>query len=87
MDGLSDLWSLFTDMTEVVLQFSGRVEGFLAFITLITSGIREITERTGAYDESISQPQIAILTITLCHFLLGCPILLVDVEKDLLGDL
>lgn len=87
MDCLSDLWGLLADVTEIIFQFSGRVEGLLALVALVSSGIRELTEGTGAYDESISQPEIAILAVTLCHLLLGGSILFVDIEEDLLGDL
>lgn len=87
MDGLSHLWGLLADMTEIILELSGRVEGLLALIALVASGIGELTERTSPYDEPISKPQIAVLAVALGHFFLGSPFLFVDVEEDLLGDL
>lgn len=86
MDRLSHLGGLFTDVTEVVLELSGRVEGLLALVALVSSGIGEVAEGTGAYDEPISQPEIAILAVALRHLLLRGLLLLVDIEEYLLGD-
>lgn len=73
-------------MAEIVLQLSGRVEGLLALITLVSPGIGKLAERTCSYDEPISKPKIAILAVTLGHFLLGGSFLFVDIEEYLLGD-
>lgn len=86
MGSLTYFRGLLADMTEIILEFSGRVECLLALIALVTSGIRKAAEGTSADNESISQPEIAILAITLRHLLLGGFLLVVDVEEDLLGN-
>lgn len=56
MNRLSHFRCLFADMTEIVLQFSGGIEGLLAFVTLVSASIRELTKRTCSDNETISQP-------------------------------
>ncbi len=85
MGCLPYLWSLFADEAKVGLELSWRVKGLLAFVALISSGVRILAKRTSANNEAISKPEIAVWTVALGHFLLERPILLVDVQENLLS--
>lgn len=75
------------DEAEVIYQLSWGIESLLTLIALIASCIRELAEGTGPDNEPISQPKIAVRAVTLHHLLLCGLLLIVDVQKYLLGDL
>jgi hypothetical protein len=86
VDGLAHLRGLLADVAEVVLELGGGVEGLLALIALVAAGIGEVAEGTGADDEAVGEPEIAIAAVALGHLLLGGLLLVVDAQEDLLGD-
>lgn len=59
----------------------------MALVALITTRILELTKGTGSDDKPISEPEIAMRTVTLHHLLLSGHLLIVDVQEDLLRDL
>ena len=48
-----DFWSFLAEEAEVVDHFGGRVEGFLAFVALITTSIGELAEGASSNNEPI----------------------------------
>lgn len=74
-------------MAEISLKLSGRVEGLLALVALVSTSIVKATVGTGPHNEPVSKPKIAVGTVALRHLLLGSLALVVNIKEDLLSNL
>ena len=70
MSSFLDNWFFSAHIALVLYQLGRRVEQFLTFVALVSSGFRVLTKGTVAYHESICKEHAAVLTETLGHGLL-----------------
>lgn len=70
----------------VVLHLCRTVEQLLALIALVPPSVLVRAMGTDSPNKPVCQEQVAFFAIALGHLLLFDPLLLVDVQKDLLAD-
>lgn len=80
-------WSAFTNVTVIIFHFSGIVEEFLTFITLISSCVLITAKWTRTTNKPISQKEIAFFAVALGHLFFFNSVFLLDVQKDILTNL
>lgn len=88
MFGFPDNRLLLADGAEVVSEFGGVVEQFLACIALVASGIlgEALGIGTSSNDEPICKEEIAMFTVALSHFLLFDKTILLYFQEQTLND-